>query len=515
MRPDAVVQLAEQLCDALAYSHARGLFHRDIKPGNILLGPDGPKLADFGIAMSVRDTMHRLSRPGTAGTLPYMAPEQIAGQAEPTAQTDVYQLGVTLYECLAGDPPFHEGAIEYQILNVTPRPLENVSASLGNAIMRALAKEPGQRPRTATQFAALLRTTPEGGAAAETVTDARTAPRQLLGRSGLSFLAGLALAGTIALAFVLARWGLSPPVTPTTVTPIATPAPVTARIDPAAPVPKIVKGVDGADLVVVPAGSFWMGSGPTEAVGVEECRKLGHKDSDCRYWVEDESPRHRVTLDEYLIDRYEVTVRQFDQFIRVTSHRTRAEQEGFGWDWQREREGQWDWVKHTGATWRTPRGSVATAPPHPVTQVSWHDADAYCRWAGRRLPTEAEWEKAARGSDGRRYPWGDDWNPSRANGAMAIGGTAEIDKSPSGVSPYGVHNMAGNVAEWVADWYDRTYYQRSADRDPQGPDSGQRKVIRGGSWFNASINLRAASRTAYTPDHRNSDIGFRCARGPS
>jgi serine/threonine-protein kinase len=160
LAPDEVTRLAEQLCEALAYAHERGVLHLDIKPSNILLGADGAKLADFGISVSVRETMLRPSRPGTVGTLPYMAPEQIHGQEAPTKRTDIYQLAVTLYECLAGQPPFHQGAIEWQILNQSPRPLSGVPEALASPIMRGLAKDAASRPADAVEFRASLAAKP-------------------------------------------------------------------------------------------------------------------------------------------------------------------------------------------------------------------------------------------------------------------------------------------------------------------------------------------------------------------
>jgi len=221
----------------------------------------------------------------------------------------------------------------------------------------------------------------------------------------------------------------------------------------------------GGEMVRVPAGEFIMGSDSGEA---------------------DEKPVHRVYLDEFFIDKYEVTNEQYNQCVSAGSCSVNKKYDGF------------------------------TDPQQPVVGVDWNQADTYCKWAGKRLPTEAEWEKAARGTDRRTYPWGEMIDCSRANyGDCKHGKTKPVGSYPSGASPYGAMDMAGNVWEWCADWYDENYYKSSPNRNPTGPGSGQYRVLRGGSWYYLPNYLRAASRSGLDPAGRSSGhLGFRCARTP-
>lgn len=228
---------------------------------------------------------------------------------------------------------------------------------------------------------------------------------------------------------------------------------------------------DGKEMVLVPAGEFLMGSLAGEG-------------------EDDEHPQHRVYLDAFYMDKTEVTNAEYKRFVDATGYRA---------------PDLWTWGNANG---QIPVG----LENHPVW-VSWEDAAAYARWAGKRLPTEAEWEKTARGTDGRTYPWGNDWDPAKANTfevAVGQGKTTPVGNYPAGVSPYGVLDMAGNLWEWCADWYSEDYYGRSPASNPTGPVSGIDRVLRGGSCLFPHLYARCAYRSRDNPALRKGDYGFRC-----
>jgi len=233
--------------------------------------------------------------------------------------------------------------------------------------------------------------------------------------------------------------------------------------------PPTIIGKDGAEMILIPEGEFIMGSPEGEG-------------------DYDERPQHTVFLDAFYIDKYEVTNAQYKQFMDATGHEAPAY-------WDDERFNQ---------------------PNQPVVGVIWHDAVAYAKWAGKRIPTEAEWEKAARGTDGRIYPWGNEWDNSKCNSDVGNDGyqyTAPVGSFLAGASPYGVMDMAGNVWEWVADRYGDNYYSQSPQQNPKGPDSGSMRVLRGGSWVSTlQTPLRCAVRLGNFPGPRGNLFGFRCAQ---
>jgi formylglycine-generating enzyme required for sulfatase activity len=210
-----------------------------------------------------------------------------------------------------------------------------------------------------------------------------------------------------------------------------------------------------------------------------------------KQWLEDEVPQHVVSLNDYYIDKFEVTTAQYREFI---AHHNKPAPKF------------WEAV------------DLQVHATRPVAGVTWFDADAYCRAYGKRLPTEAEWEKAARGADGREFPWGDD-SPTAKHANFdhccewkGYGSYSPVGSYEPGKSPYGVYDLAGNVWEWVADWYDLQYYSSTPAANPPGPHKEGKKVQRGGSWNYPARELRAAWRGRDPPTEQDRDVGFRCAQ---
>ncbi|NOT22772.1 MAG: SUMF1/EgtB/PvdO family nonheme iron enzyme [Nitrospiraceae bacterium] len=205
----------------------------------------------------------------------------------------------------------------------------------------------------------------------------------------------------------------------------------------------------------------------------------------------DEHPQRTLILNAFAIDRYEVTNFQYQQFVNVTGHRK------------------------SGPPARYAKNmSKMQGINQPVVYVSWEDAEAYCNWKGKRLPTEAEWEKAMRGSDGRLWPWGNVENPNGANWARVQDGyevSASVGTVQTDKSPYGVMDGAGNVMEWVADWYAERYFEEAPEQNSPGPDHGVYRVLRGGGYATTGADIRITSRSKMVQDFRDEAIGFRCA----
>lgn len=272
-------------------------------------------------------------------------------------------------------------------------------------------------------------------------------------------------------------------------------------------------------MVFVPEGRFEMGSNPKQ---IEYALRLClQRDQDCRpSWWRTEQPAHWVHIPGFWIDRTEVTQSAYAACVEAGACSPLAEHACLIWDPASQR-----WISGP----RIPK--KLNGDNMPAVCISWDEAQKYCLWRSMRLPSEAEWEKTARGKDGRLYPWGNSpFEGSRANGCDLSCGTiakkgwrfeanvddgsrflADVGSYPAGVSPYGALDMSGNVWEWVADWYGENYYGVSERRAPQGPNSGEYRVVRGGSWANEADSLRSAYRYQLSQTTRMTTVGFRCA----
>jgi formylglycine-generating enzyme required for sulfatase activity len=231
--------------------------------------------------------------------------------------------------------------------------------------------------------------------------------------------------------------------------------------------PGEIVGKDGAPMVLIPVGEFTMGSDKGD---------------------DDEQPIHKVFLDSFYIDKFEVTNGRFAKFVEAI-----------------QSEPPWGFAD---------KETPVIRPDQPVRWVNWMEAIGYCLWAGKRLPTEAEWEKAARGPDGRVYPWGNDIpTPAHAVFGLKEGSdtVSAIGNRDKGKSPYGVHDLAGNLYEWTTDWYDEEFYSKNPAINPKGPLEGTAKVQRGGSYINGAYRLRSSFRTKGDPTEHDPNVGFRCA----
>jgi len=608
------------VAEGLAAIHTLDVVHRDLKPSNILFDERGrAKISDLGLAqipggMSGRSQLGSLalSHPGTPA---YMSPEQETAPGYLRPASDVYSLGIILFELLTGRhyKNLEPGTRARSLRAEAPDWLDELLAKM-------LADEPRQRPWNGEKAAGLLRS----GLAQETARreaeekarleeeerlrlarlaaetarlaeekarieaesaarlaaaeqarreaeeKARRAEEERQRRARLTAetarleaerrvkieaeekarheaeanaarmaaeqaqrrsvevapeippkrlsgwpLAAIVVVGLIGLTFLLGKLLTSSPQSPAaptetlrvtdtlsptntwtvtappTVTPVNT-QPLTLGIGSTK-----ISQLDGMNLMYVPAGNFLMGSDKNADPQADD----------------DKLPQHTVYLDAFWIDQTLVTNTMFTLFIQAIGYQTDAEKGGWGWVFQ---NGNWSQVN--GTNWQHPQGpgaGIQEIEAHPVVQVSWNDATAYCQWAGRRLPTEAEWEKAARGTDGRIYPWGNQApDTTLANFNMNVGDTTNVGSYPSGASPYGALDMAGNVWEWVSDWYSAAFYQTSPSSNPVGPSSGDGRVLRGGSWFYDDGYVRAAIRLGNSPDRRSNDVGFRCAASP-
>lgn len=510
------VRMLLPIARALEYVHERGIINRDVKPSNILMTEDGqPLLSDFGLAKLFEKDKESTSITGTGmgiGTPDYMAPEQWTG--EPTAQSDLYSLGVVLYEMVTGHRPYTAdtpaGILLKQATESLPLPktyIPDLPQNVESVLLKALAKDPADRYPDVRTFAQELDNLLAGRAVDATNTRPEILRDHMTGRAhkaelptalpmgsakkgfpalwvALAVLALIVVAGgaffasggfgllaapspTATLAATLPPTGTAVPFTET---PAPTLAPTETLVPTITPLPDEIRDVKNVPMRFIPGGEFAMGSDTGEA---------------------DSRPASQVSVAPFYIDKFEVTNEMYDACVFARECR-RPQQAG-------------------SATRTSYYGSPVFAN-YPVIYVDWKMAKTYCEWRGARLPTEAEWEFAARGADGRSYPWGEKVDCSFANAAGCVGDTTPVDQYANGQSPFGVYGMAGNVWEWTSSLF-KFYPYDAADGREDLTTPGQR-MARGGSWHTFGGNggnVRTDIRLKLDPAYYGAYVGFRCA----
>ncbi|MFQ5399730.1 MAG: bifunctional serine/threonine-protein kinase/formylglycine-generating enzyme family protein [Anaerolineae bacterium] len=502
---DLIIGWLQAACRPLTYIHEQGQLHLDVKPANIRLTPSGDVfLVDSGLP--------GLGFRAVSGS--YSAPE-LQSQTAATPASDVYSLGATLYTLLTGKTPpdalRRESGLEDLIpareVNPNVEPYLSIVATRAMSLLpearyksvEAFAKaleRPSGRP--APQYTELRRTPARHGPAPAPFLPVRTR-RQMERRTLWALSVLLLIVIALGVGFGLFNLGQDEPAEAeatatiesavvaalTAIAPSPTPLPVPTS--PPTPTPEPLITETGSRMLFMPGGIFRMGN--DEA-------------------APDERPSHLLRLDPYFIDETEVTNAQYALCVEA---------------------GVCNPPLQPGATYHPAYYGDPAFDEYPVIFVSWYDADAFCRWRGARLPSEAEWEKAAGFDPDQsiklRYPWGDafdgtllnfcDANCPRDGRTVTVDDghrdTAPVGSYVGGRSPIGLYDMAGNVMEWVGDWYDARYYRDSADTNPLGPLEGGFKALRGGSWLSPEDELAITTRSYYDPSVARANLGFRCA----
>lgn len=500
------VRLLIPIGNALGYAHQKEIIHRDVKPSNILLNEKGESfLTDFGIAKILETTETiDLTKDGFGiGTPEYMPPE-IFDDAPLDKRADIYSLGIVLYELVTGRTPFKAdtplAVLKKHVLEPLPHPnmyVPSIPSRIEEILFKALAKKPENRFQSMEEFVRVL----EDALLDQNIATRSTTSKPINSLWVIPILLGIG--GMIILftriensnsndAKLIQNINTTETVEIDTIISLSTPADTENlhdendyKIDDATIVDLSLGSastspIDGMKMVYVPAGEFQMGASEQDAKAYD-----------------DEKPQHTVYLDAFWIDQTEVTNGMYEKCV---SEGVCLEQKKYS--------------HHTNTG--TDHFNDPLYSNYPAVYVNWEDAKTYCEWAGRRLPTEAEWEKAAKGETNDRYPWGNsEPNASLANFGQNIGDTVEVGNYPSGISVYGAYDMVGNVWEWVSDWYNENYYSMSDEFNPTGPGYGDTHILRGGSFFSEAkysrVTYRESPSSSSTENYGSGNWGFRCA----
>ncbi|MCJ7432960.1 MAG: bifunctional serine/threonine-protein kinase/formylglycine-generating enzyme family protein [Anaerolineales bacterium] len=526
------VQLILPIAHALEYVHDHNIINRDVKPSNILMTEKGqPMLTDFGLVklfedkdkVKVKEAISLTSSGTGLGTPDYMAPEQWTG--DPTAQSDLYSLGVVLYEMITGHRPYTAdtpaGVLLKQATESLPLPkqyIPDLPQNVESVLLKVLARKPDDRYPNMRAFADELQNLLAGRDVAASTFKTKRLREQMTGkverqpqikqsqnnaslptlppaRQKKAFPTLIAVFGALgvfallvafgAYWFISANLGMFVPATPTqqvlpsstatnipsTETAQPTGIPTETPLPTETPIALEITDNKNVPMRLVPAGEFSMGNDGGDA---------------------ESRPASVVNLEAFYIDKYEVTNESYDACVYAVKCRR---------------------PQQTGSATRSTYYKNTVFANYPVIYVDWKMAKAYCEWRGARLPTEAEWEKAARGTDGRSYPWeGDKLDCSFANFSGCVGDTTPVDQHEKGQSVYGVYGMAGNVWEWTSTLFRQYPYNATDGRED--PDASGKRMARGGSWHEFggnSGNVRTDTRLKLEPGYYGAYVGFRCA----
>lgn len=507
------------IAQALDFAHRQGIIHRDVKPANILVAADGaPMLTDFGIAKILNEdnTTDLTSSSVMVGTPEYMAPEQVSGKRV-DHRADIYALGVVFYEMITGRRPFVADtplAILYKHANEPlPHPqafVPDLPPAVESVLFKALAKKPEDRYQDIGQFASALESlTANLALNLEDPSIVNPPRRNVAHRSTpkgigtdlywiLGVIAGLlGILGVAGMLMLRNSIGLSNnsqvinPIPAVSIIPTETVTPIPSPTS----WPDSITDPIGASMRFIPAGEFTMGTSAQDAQ--IECNRYNTQYCQASRFV-NETPPHVVTLDAFYMDTYEVTNANYKLCVDAGVCKTPL---------------------NTSSATRSNYYGDPQFDNYPVLYVDWQMAKTYCEWRGGSLPTEAQWEKAARGTDTRPYPWGKGLrcnlaNYNSQNNGPCTGDTTPVGSYAEGISPYGLYDMAGNVWEWTLDWHTESYDLSLPSANPTGAPTGVYRVLRGSSWFDYEFSARTTFRGRADPNMAENYIGFRCVRFP-
>ena len=516
---EKAIEICSRIAKGLNKVHGKGIIHRDLKPGNILFDEEeNPYIADFGI-VKFAEASSLTTASILIGTPAYMSPEQIEAERELDARSDIYSLAVILFEMISGEQPYKAntplGVVTAHLNKPIPRVIDlrnDLPEAIQKIIEKGMAKKREERYSSVMEFSQELKgigkTIFEDSATIDDISnnDGITRDRSQVWMQNNKKWQSILVFGIIFSILILVYFFLSnkspekekkskdPTHTQILASQIMSEKVVEISQTSSLERNQISSGatkknpLDEANLVYISSGEFEMGL--TE----KEVDYLQLNSQYCSAALDLSIPRHKVFLDGYWIYRTEITNAMYKLCVN---------------------DGVCSSPKNSYSKERTDYFTNPKYKDYPVVFVSWIDADNYCNWAGGRLPTEAEWEKAARGTDNRLFPWGNDFPVSDlANTTFSKLDTEPVDSYPLGASPYGVYNLAGNVYEWVADWFSATYYQSSPYENPTGPSnlSGEldRRVVRGGAFTYDLGCACSATHDWWEYYEAGYAVGFRC-----